>query len=163
VIGVALALDGTQHLPGAARFARELAALAVPRVLVSHEPQAEALRAAAEAGLGGAVLASLRFPAICESLGLPADRIWVVSRDWEETLQEAAAYDFRLVYVSDAAGPAALRAVAAGAHVVARVDDVLELIREPYTRSLLMLRHMMRTVLEWRPGHAIMPEDLVER
>ena len=162
MIGVALALDGTQHIPGADRLARELAALAVPRALFSHASQAEARRAAAEAGLGGAVLAPLCFPAICDSLGLPADRIWIVSSDWEGTLKAAAPYGFRLVYVSDGSGATAASALAARAAVVPRVDDVLELIREPYTRSLLMLRHLMRTALEWRPGHVITPEDAVE-
>ena len=155
-----MALDGTQHLPGMARLARELAALAVPRALFSHASQTEARRAAAEAGLGGAVIAPVRFPAICESLGLPADRIWIVSHDWDGTLQEACVYGFRLVYVSAGTGPAAERALAARADVVPRVDDVLELIREPYTRSLLMLRDLMRTGLEWRAGHVITPEDV---
>jgi hypothetical protein len=161
MIGVALALDGTQDLPGVDRFARELAALAVPRALFSHASEAEARRAAADAGLGGAVLAPLHYPAICESLGLPAERIWIVSHDWERTLQAAVAPGFRVVYVSDGVGIAAQLAVEAGADVVPRVDVVLELIREPYTRSLLMLRHLMRSALEWRPGHVINPEDVV--
>ena len=89
-------------------------------------------------GEGGAIAA-------CEPLmttyALPPERLWFASPD-EPELQSAR--------------DAGLNAVP----VRASAAEVLEAIREPYTRSLLNLRHIMRTALEWRPGHVINPEDV---
>jgi hypothetical protein len=83
------------------------------------------------------------FEAICGQLHLPPDRIWFAS---------SAAVEIE-------------RARAAGFHVVQienSLDEILDAIGEPYTRSLLGLRHIMRSALEWRAGHVIQPEDVEE-
>jgi len=79
------------------------------------------------------------------TFGLPPACVWYVTDRDDDTTRAAHAAGFQTVLID------ATRAAASSpddrAHTVAGVTDVLELIREPYTRSVLNLRYIMRTVL----------------
>ena len=70
---------------------------------------------------------------IVEALGVPAGRIYVIARDPAR------------LYAAQALGMQTIAATS--------LDEALEQLCEPYTRSALNLRYLFRTVLAWRPGH----------
>jgi HAD superfamily hydrolase (TIGR01549 family) len=142
-----------QPLPGALRVLKELQSLSVPVVIYSKGQSTIEDSKAAALDFSGHLLVSEdvgfappepgAFAAIARELALPAERIWYVSHDAKD------------VAAAEAVGMH-------GVHVTGQVDDVLETLREPYTRSLLGLRYIMRTALEWRAGHVVTPEDIEE-
>jgi hypothetical protein len=76
--------------------------------------------------------------------GLPASCVWFVTETAGDA-HDACDAGYQAVLV-DSAQPAASMPEQR-MHVIGGVSEVLELIREPYTRSVLNLRYIMRTVL----------------
>jgi hypothetical protein len=44
---------------------------------------------------------------------------------------------------------------------IGTLHEVLPVLGGPYTRGLLELRYLLRTVMHWRPGHSV-PADAAE-
>jgi FMN phosphatase YigB (HAD superfamily) len=143
---------------------RKLAEMNVPRVALSGGWPAIDQRKADMVGFEGPLIfaqdlgVGARTPAafarVAETLQLPADRIWFVGSDARNEILPAAAAGLRTIWVNrDAAEfPAGRPAPDA---TVAALDELFDVLKEPYTRGLLALRHIMRTALDWRPGHFI--------
>ncbi len=143
--------------PGALRVVRELEALGVPLVVLSGESESDARRKASLVWFSGDVVTGphdpngtpmpAAFDALSSRIGLPPECIWYVSGRAESDAIAASEAGMHGVYV----GPAA-RAISEPEHGAVRVsqlDDVLELIRGPYTRAVLDMRYLMRTVLRF--------------
>jgi phosphoglycolate phosphatase-like HAD superfamily hydrolase len=163
-VGRSLDAQGLHPQPGALHVVRELEALGVPLAVLSGEPEAAARRKAELAWFGGAVVCAehdasgvpepAAFAALCERLGLPAACIWYVTGRSERDAFAARACELNAVFVDPSAPdddpsvnePDGERS---GMHRVRRIDDVLELLRGPYTRSALNMRYIMRTALSW--------------
>jgi FMN phosphatase YigB (HAD superfamily) len=136
---------------GARDLLAALADLALPVAVIGNGYSTTVHAACEELGFRGVVLPSedvgarlpspSAFAAITSALRLPADRIWFISKDRAE-LDAARSLGFETIFV---------------AHDQS-LTEALEPLREPYTQSLLALRYMMRTALEWRPGHVIVPQ-----
>jgi hypothetical protein len=136
--------------PGTARVLEEVHKLGVPVAVLARGLSGIEESKARIAGYVGPLVVSedvgdasdvALFGALAAALSLPAEAIWYATADRNEA-DAAAACGFNVVPISET------------------VDEVLEAIREPYTRSLLGLRYVMRTALEWRPGHVVNPQDL---
>lgn len=157
-VGRSLDAQGLHPQPGALRVVRELEALGVPLAVLSGEPEGAARRKAELAWFGGAVVcgehdasgtpAPAAFTALCDQLGLPAACIWYVTGRSEHDALAAHACELNAVFIDPSAStePDAERP---GIHRVRSIDDVLELLRGPYTRSALNMRYIMRTALSW--------------
>ncbi len=136
--------------PGARDLLAVLHELSMPTAIFGNGYSESVYAACETLGFRGTVLpgedfkAALPSPgafgAIATALRLPSDRIWFVTRDRVE-FHTARAFGFETIFIAsddDLAG-------------------VLDVLREPYTEALLVLRYTMRTALEWRPGHAMEP------
>jgi FMN phosphatase YigB (HAD superfamily) len=108
--------------------------------------------------LGVAASTPAAFARVADALKLPADRIWFVASDARGEILPAAAAGLRTIWVNrdGAEFPAGRAAPDATVVSFAQLFDVLS---EPYTRGLLALRHILRTALDWRPGHFIPGDD----
>jgi hypothetical protein len=140
----------------------------IPRVLVSTSWSGIAERKAAALEFDGLLLLAEEFAAdpasphgmarIALELRLPADRIWFVASDLRALVIPAQAAGMHGVWLNRTGRilPAGTLAPEA---TIASFDELLPLLAEPYTRGLLALRYIMRSVLEWRPGHFIPSND----
>jgi FMN phosphatase YigB (HAD superfamily) len=147
---------------------RKLADMHVPRVGLSGGWPTIDQRKADVSGFDGAIVfaqdlavaasAPAAFARVADALKLPADRIWYVASDPRTEIVPAAASGLHTIWVNrDAAAfPAGARAPDATIESFAALFDVLS---EPYTRGLLALRHILRTTLDWRPGHFLAADD----
>jgi FMN phosphatase YigB (HAD superfamily) len=147
---------------------RKIAEMQVPRVALSGGWPTIDQRKADRVGfdgpivfaqdLGVAARTPAAFAAVADALQLPADRIWFVASDAQSEILPAAAAGLRTIWVNrnGAEFPPGRTAPDATIGSFAELFDVL---REPYTRGLLALRHILRTALEWRPGHFIPIDD----
>jgi putative hydrolase of the HAD superfamily len=154
--------------PDAAPALRRLAAMQVPRVALSAGWPAIDQRKADGVGFDGSIvfaqdigmsaLLPTAFARVAERLSLPADRIWFVGSDARDEILPAAAAGLRTIWLNrdGAEFPAGRPAPDATIGSLAELFDVLS---EPYTRGLLVLRHVLRTALDWRPGHFIASGD----
>lgn len=150
-------------------FVRELAALGIPRVLLSTSWSGIAERKAAAIGFDGPLLLAEDFAAepaspqglarVAVELRLPADRIWFVASDLRANVRPAQAAGMHAIWIDRSSGRASPGETAAGNVVpqttIASFDELLPLLAEPYTRGLLALRYIMRSALQFRPGHSI--------
>jgi FMN phosphatase YigB (HAD superfamily) len=143
---------------------RQLEALAIPHAILTNGWIA-LTRAKAEAvGFSGTVLVSdaprgvskpqeTAFAALAAVLGLPPDRIWYVGTDPRVDMAAAQKAGFNAVWLCpDEHGAPFPPDLPPPAHIIRRLDELLEILREPYTRSLLGLRYILHNVLEWPPG-----------
>jgi phosphoglycolate phosphatase-like HAD superfamily hydrolase len=150
-----LALAAVQELvrplPGAPRVLRELEALGVGLALLGAQP-AELLRRIAQVVFfRGEVVAAEgpgRFAALAARFGLPEACIWYVTAAAGDAAEARAAGANVILVDPDAAR---CEPQAAGFVVVPAVDDVLEVIRIPYTRSALNLRYILRKIMDTPP------------
>jgi FMN phosphatase YigB (HAD superfamily) len=141
-----VAAERAHALPGVKSVIEELERLAVPKAILTNGlPSIERAKASV-LGFSGAVLVSedigvrkpepAAFAALARSISLPVECIWFVGNEGDRRGAEAV-----------------------GMNTVAHVEELLEAIREPYSRAMLGLRYVMRTVLDFRPGHYVSPDD----
>jgi FMN phosphatase YigB (HAD superfamily) len=147
---------------------RKLAEMHVPRVALGGGWPTIDQRKADIAGFDGPIVftqdlgvdarSPSAFARLAETLHLPADRIWFVAGDPRGGILPAAAAGLRTVWVNrtGAEFPAGRAAPDSTLGSLAELFDVLS---EPYTRGLLALRYILRTALDWRPGHFIPIDD----
>lgn len=148
--------------PDTAPALRRIAELCIPRVALSAGWPTIDQRKADIVGFDGSIvfaqdmgltaLMPAAFARVADSLKLPADRIWFIGSDAQAEILPASAAGLRTVWLNrdGATFPAGRPPPDATIGSLAELFDVL---REPYTRGLLALRHILRTALDWRPGH----------
>ena len=153
------AREFTQPVPGAAEMLQVVQSLEVPTAILTNGLSTAEFAKARVLGFTGDVVVSENtgakkpdiraFGALLNTLRLPAERVWYLASDFEEDVRPARTAGMHGVWLNSNNGPDTVRSF----------DEFLELIREPYTRSLLGLRYIMRTALEWRPGHCVPAEE----
>jgi FMN phosphatase YigB (HAD superfamily) len=143
---------------------RELAALNLPRAVLSGGWSGIDQRKAEAAGFDGPVLIAedLEVPAtspaafarIAQTLTLPADRIWFVGTDPLTDIRPAAAVGMKTVWLNrdEVVFPAECDPPNI---TITSFGALLGALSEPYTRGSLALRYILRTVVAWRPGRVI--------
>jgi hypothetical protein len=145
-----LAAECVSLRPGAARTLDEVRHLGLPIAILARGLDGVEQSKARVMSYDGAIVVSEEvggtsddalFAAVARALGLPVEMIWYATADASEA-DAACRFGFNVVPIAET------------------VDEVLDAIREPYTRALLGLRYIMRTALEWRPGHVVNPQDL---
>ena len=138
-----------------------VASLGIPRAILTNDIASVATREAACMGFDGPVLVAENidawkpdrdaFDAVAATLALEPTRIWYVGAALRDVTAAREA-GFQTIWVnrdgaaypSDGTTP---DSVAGG------LLEILPLLAEHYTRSLLGLRHVLRSALSWRPGH----------
>jgi putative hydrolase of the HAD superfamily len=159
-----LAQSAVTTPPDTRETLERIASLGVPTAVLCNGWSRIAKREAECAGFTGPVLASedigaekpapRAFERLVDTIGLPADRIWFVGNDPERDIDGAARAGLSPVWYNPAGAsyPAGLEPPMLTVRAFA---DLLPPLCEEYTRSLLSLRHLMRTALEWRDGHFV--------
>jgi hypothetical protein len=124
VFGVAVVFRGAlAATPEAKRVLSTLEEYCVPHVILSRTPTN-----------GGFNKLIVRF-------GLPAQCIWYVTNGSSKSVQAALASGLNVIWVG---GPeSSVETRERGLHVVASVGEALDLLGEPYTRSVLALRDLL--------------------
>ena len=141
----------------ATRTLSELDHLCIPMALFGDLPPA-LLKSVADALWfpGQITNGSDPLSAVPITFNLPSSCIWLVTADSEEA-QRAGSSGFTGVLLS----PGALAAIDApddrGIYVLNAIDDLLEAIRSPYTRSALSLRSVIGAVLHAKANAAATP------
>jgi len=147
---------------------RELAAMSVPCVVMSAGWSSIEERKAEAVGFHGPLLlgedldvplmSPRAFARVAETLKLPADRIWFVGTDASKEILPARAAGMHAVWLNrnNAEFPALREPPDV---TITTFAALLEALSEPYTRGLLAMRHILRTVLDWRPGHFLSGAD----
>ncbi len=147
---------------------RGLAELRVPRIALGGGWAPIDQRKADLAGFDGSIIfaedlgvaasSPAAFARVAEVLLLPADRIWFVASNAQSEIVPAAAAGLRTIWVNRGASVFPPGLVQPDA-TIGSLLELFDVLREPYTRGLLALRHILRTALEWRPGHFIPVDD----
>jgi FMN phosphatase YigB (HAD superfamily) len=147
---------------------RELAEMQVPRVALSGGWPTIDQRKADVVGFDGPIVfaqdlgldarSPAAFARLAETLQLPADRIWFVAGDPRGDILPAAAAGLRTVWVNRKGAEFPAERAAPDA-TLASLAELFDVLSEPYTRGLLALRYILRTALDWRPGHFIPTDD----
>jgi FMN phosphatase YigB (HAD superfamily) len=147
---------------------RELASLKLPQALISSGWGGIEQRRAAAAGFDGPVLVGeelgvdafspVAFARLCEAVRLPADRIWFVGTDVQRHIAAARAAGLRTVWLNRD-GREFPDDLALPDHTICTFGDLLDVVREPYTRGLLALREVLRTALGWRSAYSVGASD----
>ena len=141
MLAVAFAYDDTlTPAAPARRVLDELDALAIPVAVLVRDEDERARATAPPLAWNGAVVSAPHdaagapgpeaVAALAAHFGLPPECIRYLTGRGRGDAQAASA-------------------AGAHGHYLERIDDALEVLREPYTRSALNLRYIMRTVLEW--------------
>jgi FMN phosphatase YigB (HAD superfamily) len=153
-----------QATPGMRVTLERIGSLGIPSAVLCNGWSRIAQREAACAGFTGRVLVSedIGFPtpdaqafdALAGAIGLPPDCIWYVGDDPKRDIHGAAMAGMRAVWFnpSGVAYPGDLEPPAL---TIREPADLLPPLCEEYTRSLLSLRHVMRTALDFREGHYV--------
>jgi FMN phosphatase YigB (HAD superfamily) len=150
--------------PETRTFLERIASLRVPSAILCNGWSAIAQRKAASTGFGGPVLVSEdigaakpsahAFEALVRTIALPPDRIWYVGSDPMTDVEGATGAGLRAIWLNrDGLPPPA--GLAAATRTIGSLDEILPELCEEYTRSLLGLRHVLRTALAWREGHFV--------
>jgi FMN phosphatase YigB (HAD superfamily) len=149
-------------MPGARETVERIASLGISMAVLCNGWSRIARREAECAGFPGPVLASedigvekpaqTAFGKLIETLALPAECIWYVGNDPRRDIDGAVRAGLTAVWlnVNGAVYPGDLEPPAL---TIRSFNELLPPVCEEYTRSLLSLRHLMRTALEWREGH----------
>lgn len=143
-----------------------LTSLGIPMAVLCNGWSRIAQREAAYAGFAGPVLVSedmradvpqpRAFAKLVETLRVPAERVWFVGNDPDRDI--AGAIDAGLTAVWYNPGGSVYPAHRGQPALTVRsFEELLPPLCEEYTRSLLSLRHLLRTALEWRDGHVVAP------
>jgi FMN phosphatase YigB (HAD superfamily) len=149
---------------------RELSAMSVPCVLMSAGWSSIEERKAEAVGFHGPLLlgedldvpltSPRAFARVAEILKLPADRIWFVGTDARKEILPAQAAGLHTVWLNR--NHAEFPALREPPEVtITTFAALLDALSEPYTRGLLAMRYILRTVLDWRPGHFVSGGDPV--
>ena len=152
-------------LPTAPRTVAQLSSLNIAHAVLTNGAGAVARRAASLVGFDGPVLVGedigarkphrAAFTFLADTLSLPPERIWYVTSKPAE-LQAARKFGFRTVALNALNRDANADAQNAFADDrIARLDELLPLLAEPYTRSLLGMRYVMQSTLAWRDGYFV--------
>jgi FMN phosphatase YigB (HAD superfamily) len=154
--------------PDTSKTLERIASLGIPMAVLCNGWSRIARREAECAGFSGPVLASedigvekpgrRAFDKLVEVLRLPAACIWYVGNDPRRDVDGAVKAGLTAAWFnpSDAPYPADLTPPSL---TVRSLEALLPAVCEEYTRSLLSLRHLMRTALEWREGHFLPPTE----
>jgi FMN phosphatase YigB (HAD superfamily) len=150
--------------PAAAYVLGELRSMGIPQAILTFGYASVEHRKAAQLDFSGQILVGedlgiacgtpAAFAALARALSLPADRIWFVGGAGGLDLASARAAGCRTVLV-DANATISQAATRVAEFTIDSLADLLPLLGEPYTRSLLAMRYMLRTVMTWRPGHFV--------
>lgn len=163
-IAAELAPGCTEPLPGARETLAQIASLRIPCAILTDGWSSIEQHKARSLGFEGPVLVSedtgrrkperAAFESLSVSLALPLDRIWYVGDDPRADIAGAAEAGLHAVWFRPpgAAFPSELKQPE---HTIGRVDEVLAVLCEPYTRSLLGLRYVLHSSLTWREGHFV--------
>lgn len=154
-----VAAETTQPLPGAVEMLQQLQSLSVPSAILTNG-LSSAERAKAQAlGFEGPVVVSedtgikkpdiRAFGELLVATGLPAECVWYLGADFEQDIRPARTVGMHGVWLTADNADGSVRSY----------GEFLELIKEPYTRSLLGLRYIMHNALAWRPGHFVPGEE----
>jgi FMN phosphatase YigB (HAD superfamily) len=145
-----------------------ITSLGIPMAVLCNGWSRIARREAECAGFTGPVLASedmhvelpdeRAFAKLVETIGLPAECIWYVGNDPVRDVDAATRAGLTAVWLNPD-GHAYPADREPPALTIASFDELLPPVCEQYTRSLLSLRHVMRTALEWRDGHYLPPVE----
>jgi putative hydrolase of the HAD superfamily len=139
----------------------QLRSAGVMQAILTNGLRASAFAKARAIGFDGKIVASedtgfrkpdpQAFRALIDSLALPPECIWYLGTDYRMDIEPARAAGMNAVWLTDdaAASPPAVR----------RMEEFLDVVQEPYTRSLLGLRYIMHNALAWRPGHFVPGEE----
>ncbi len=139
--------DKVRPSAAVSRTLRELDLLGIPLTLAGDLPAAVLKGMANALWFPGDVVSDARpLPALLSKINLPASCIWFVTADANEA-QTASEMGLTTVHVSPNRSNASEASDVEGIYVVAEVDELLELIRAPYTRSALSLRLIIGALL----------------
>ena len=135
--------------PAAAlRTVRELHGLGVRLTLAGDVPNPVLTRVAQVLWLSGDVVAEPDIVgAVLSHVNLPPACIWFVTADDDEACA-AAARGMNAIEISENLPPAIEQPDGRGIYVARAIDDVLEIVRIPYTRAALTMRFMVRQLLD---------------
>jgi HAD superfamily hydrolase (TIGR01509 family) len=155
------AAEIARPMPDAKRVVDELRSVGVMQGILANGLRASTVGKATAIGFDGKIVASedvgfkkpnpQAFGALIDALALPPQCIWYLASDFETDIEPARAAGLNAVWLTDdkAASPPAIR----------RIEEFLDVVQEPYTRSLLGLRYIMHNTLQWRPGHFVPGEE----
>jgi len=163
-IATALVPQVVRVLPGARETLQRIVSLRIPCAVLTNGPSTIEQHRAKLLGFEGPVLVSedigawkparQAFDALVATLALPPDRIWYVGDDPHVDVVGAAQAGLHTVWLRSA-GTAYPPNLAAPDHAIERLEEVLAILSEPYTRSLLGLRYILHNALAWRQGHFV--------
>jgi hypothetical protein len=118
-------------------------ALAVRGALKATPEVKHALAKFAQCGVPHVVLArplkSGAFGKLLDRLGMPAQCIWYVTDASTKNVQAALSSGLNVIWV----GGSARLSMNGGLHIVTSVSEALDVLSEPYTRSVLALRYLL--------------------
>jgi FMN phosphatase YigB (HAD superfamily) len=95
------------------------------------------------------------FTTLLELFGLPAQCVWYAGTDYDLDIAPALSAGAHAVWIA----PQGARASGDSLHVIHDIEELLDLLKEPYTRGLLGLRYIAHTALKWRPGTFVPGEE----
>ena len=163
-----VAAETAAPLPGVERTLDELRRLGVPQAILANGLSSPESRKAQSLGFTGKVLVSedigakkpdpRAFAALLGALMLPPEALWYVGSNLEVDIKPAHDAGMTVVWVAPGAEGVPPQ-FESRFHRVHQIDEVLELIKEPYTRAMLGLRYVMHNALTWRPGHFVQGEE----
>jgi hypothetical protein len=85
---------------------------------------------------------------LCIAIGLPASRVWYVTGRAEQDAFTARASGLQAIFLDPDGAPEGTNGTR-GVHRVRAIEEILDVLRGPYTRSVLNLRYIMRSVLRF--------------
>jgi HAD superfamily hydrolase (TIGR01509 family) len=161
-IAVQLVASQAEPLPGARDVLAQIVSLGIPCAILTNGWSSIEQRKARHLGFEGPVLVSedigfckpdrAAFAVLSNALALPPDRIWYVGDDPAEDVAGAGRAGLQNVWLR-APGAVFPSGLHEPDHTIDRIDEVLDLLCEPYTRSLLGLRYVLHSALAWRQGY----------
>ncbi|MGP6156450.1 MAG: HAD family hydrolase [Vulcanimicrobiaceae bacterium] len=156
--------NGAEPLPEARETLAHIASLGIPCAILTNGWSSLEQHKARGLGFTGPVLVSedtgrrkpecAAFESLAAVLALPLDRIWFVGDDPYEDVTGAAQAGLHAIWLRPPGAPLPAGA-AEPEHAIERIGEILSLLSEPYTRSLLGLRYLLHSTLAWRQGHFI--------
>ena len=167
-IAARLAPQYVTSTPVVRQTLERIASLGIPTAVLCNGWSRIAQREAECAGFSGTVLVSedirvevperRAFEKLVDAVRVPAERIWFVGNDPYRDIDGAVKAGLKAVWFNPSDEPYPLDCEPPEM-VVRSFEDLLPPLCEEYTRSLLSLRNLMRTALEWRDGHYLPPTE----
>jgi FMN phosphatase YigB (HAD superfamily) len=167
-IAARLAQQYVTSTPVVRQTLERIESLGIPTAVLCNGWSRIAQREAECAGFSGRVLVSedihaevperRAFEKLVEALCVPAERVWFVGNDPYRDIDGAVKAGLKAVWFNPNDQPYPVDCEPPEL-VVESFDELLPPLCEEYTRSLLSLRNLMRTALEWRDGHFLPPTE----